>query len=140
MKKLSIFALLAFCLSALSNAESRGTAQMTVCGSPESTLIDDFIGAKKGLPTSWDDFEEIALLKKGSLQLDSFRIKTTNSFALVPGAPVIQAESGISRDYQGRRLFLISREENLTKSLGRASSTTRTSSPSMSMIFTATVV
>lgn len=119
MKALSLIALLVFGISALADEESRGIAQMNVCGSLERSLIDNYLIAKKRLPKSWDDFEEIALSKKGSLQLDAFRIKTINSFALVPGCPVIQTQPGIPSDYRGRRLFLISRQEVVTKSSQR---------------------
>jgi hypothetical protein len=45
------------------------------------------------------------------MKRDAYLIKSANSFALVPGAPSIREQQGISRSYYGNRLFLISREE-----------------------------
>lgn len=76
----------------------------------------EFIGTGKGIPKSWDDFSEIRMMKDGILQMQLFRVRTINSFALVPNTPVIPPETGIPKDYIGSRSFMISRSENFTAS------------------------
>lgn len=92
---------------------------MRICGFLESCLVRQSIDDNKNLPTSWNDFEVISYIKKDLKNHSLFELKTINSFAIVPGAPLIQPESGISGEYRGHRLFLISREENITKYSGK---------------------
>ena len=63
------------------------------------------------LPSSWDEIEPIAEIRKMDPRGSLYTMRTINSFSLVPGAPVIIKEPGISREHYGKRLFLISREE-----------------------------
>jgi hypothetical protein len=99
-------------------ANSTIEAEMAFCRDLESSLNYQFIDDEKDLPTSWDDFAEIGMIKKKLLPRNSIQLKTINSLALVPGAPVIHAQPGIPGEYQGHRLFLISRTENITKPSG----------------------
>lgn len=100
-------------------SQARGiSGEMGVCRELEIELSFRLKQEQKGLPDSWDDFIGVVAVKKGQLELESFRVKAINSFALVPGAPVIQTQKGIPREYQGYRLVLISREENITERAG----------------------
>lgn len=96
-------------------AKSWTTAEMVQCTSYEMALNDEFISQGKELPRTWDAFALVQLIKKGTIQKQLFQLKTTNSFALVPGAPVIASGPGIPYEYANHRLFLISRHENITK-------------------------
>jgi hypothetical protein len=69
----------------------------------------------KSIPTSWDDFIEISWMKSGKSERSSGYIKRVNSFALVPGMPIIQPQQGISEEYVGKKLYAISRHINYTK-------------------------
>lgn len=68
------------------------------------------------LPSSWDEIEPVLEIRKMDPRGLLYTMKTINSFALVPGAPVISKEPGISREYYGKRLFLISRAEEPVQS------------------------
>ncbi len=68
-------------------------------------------GAGGSLPRSWADFETVRSMRKGDRQSDVNRMRLINSFAMVPGAPVIINGLGIPMDFQGCSLLLISREE-----------------------------
>jgi hypothetical protein len=94
------------------------TAEMGVCKELEASLVIQFIVSGKDLPMTWDEFEEIGLIKKNSLERQSFKIKSINSFSLVPNTPLIRDQLGISHQYSGLRLFLISRRGIATKSSG----------------------
>jgi hypothetical protein len=72
----------------------------------------------KGIPESWDELMTIERMKAGMVKHRLNIAKAINTFALVPGAPVIGSRNGISRDYSGHRLFLISRNEIVAESLG----------------------
>lgn len=67
------------------------------------------------LEDSWDDFIQIRMIKNGILEKSGYTIKTINSFALVPGAPVIQSQPGVPRELVGYQLFLTSREETILR-------------------------
>lgn len=118
MKKLVITMLIVLGCTVLSNANSTISAELVICREIELSLKYQFINDHKDLPVSWAEFEGIRMTKAGLLQYESFRAKTINSFAIVPGAPIIQSQLGIPREYSGWRLFLISRDENPTKTSG----------------------
>ncbi|MEO7100051.1 MAG: hypothetical protein ABI162_11860 [Luteolibacter sp.] len=105
-----------FSLSLLAGNCRAVTAELRVCRELELSLAVEFIDNNKDLPKSLDEFAGISMMKKGLMESDLFRVKIINSLALVPGAPVIQSLPGIPQEYRGRRLFLVSREENVTKS------------------------
>jgi hypothetical protein len=115
MKAFIRITLIALSFSMFSNANSTISAKMMICIEIESNLLYQFVNVRKDLPVSWDEFQTISMTKSGLLQYQTFRAKTINSFALVPGAPIIQPQPGISREYSGHRLFLISRDETFTK-------------------------
>lgn len=119
MKHPSVIVLFFLFSSIFSNADVKKSAQMGVCSFLQGLLEFQVFHESKDLPTSWETFEVIGTMKKGSSKKQLFEMKTINSFALVPSLPIIQSEPGIPGDYQGNRLFLISREENVTKASGR---------------------
>lgn len=118
MKTLVISMLIVLGFTVLSNANSTSSAELVICREIESNLLNQFIDEHKNLPVSWAEFEGISMTKRGLLQYQSFRAKTINSLALVPGAPIIKSQLGIPREYSGWRLFLISRDKNFTKTSG----------------------
>ena len=97
---------------------TKRSSQLRVCQFLESMLMFQVFEEKKKLPSSWDTFDVINLMRKKPLHSQLHQMKTINSFVIVPGAPVIQDQPGISREYKGQRLFLISREENVTRFTG----------------------
>jgi hypothetical protein len=103
------------CAPIFVNANSSITAQMGICNQIEMSLSFRLINEKKEIPKSWDELIDIEMAKKRPLDRNGFRVKTINSFALVPGAPLIQSQSEIPREYRNHRLFMISREENIGK-------------------------
>jgi hypothetical protein len=117
MKQFTTILLIAL-LPFVSNADTRKTAEMRVSNDLVMEIIVQLDSPDKALPKSWDDFESIGMMKNGLLKHQLFRAKTMNSFALVPGAPVIDPQLEISREIRGHRLFLISREEKFIKSQG----------------------
>jgi hypothetical protein len=117
MKLFTTFFLIAF-WPLLSKADSRMTAEMIVSNNLVGEMYVQIDSIDQELPKSWDDFESIGMMKNQSLKHQLFRAKIINTFALVPGAPVIASQPGISREYYGHRLFLVSRVETFTKSQG----------------------
>lgn len=102
---------------AYSNSSLQAT-EMGVCRDLEMSLMMQFIEEGKALPKTWDDFQEVGLIKKNPSGRDLFKINSINSFSLVPNIPLIKDQAGISHEYRGLRLFLISRQGIDTKSSG----------------------
>lgn len=117
MKQLTTILLIAFWPFHL-NADMIKTAEAGVVYNLGMELEVQIDSLGKELPKSWDDFETIGMMKNGLLKHQLFQAKTINSFALVPTAPIIEAQPGISQEYQGHRLFLISKKENFTTNKG----------------------
>ena len=118
MKKILKFSLFVFVIF-YSCAECRADP-LTLSGSLALQLDTSLNDRREELATSWDDFIQIQMIKNGSSAKDGFTIKTLNSFALVPGSPVIENRPGIPREFVGYRVFLTSREETtLRKERGR---------------------
>lgn len=119
MKKLLITISFAFGFLHSAEADSKAvSSEMRVCRFLERLLDFQINHEKRELPTSWETFDVIGLMKKNPLKQQLFESRVVNSFALVPDTPLIQPQPGISPDYLGHRLFLISREQNITKSAG----------------------
>lgn len=70
------------------------------------------------IPEGWRDFMLVNYMKTESLHSAS-NFKVVNSFALVPHSPVIKENKEIPKEYSGKRLFLISRYQVYTDSLGQ---------------------
>lgn len=117
MKKSLTIAILASCLPSLVMASGGISAEFGVCRELEIALGFQMDEEKK-LPASWDDFEKVRVMKKGTIKHQLFTAKAINSFALVPGAPVIEHQAGIPHEYPGYRLVFISREAGKSKSSG----------------------
>lgn len=111
MKFLQTLWIVFLCSCLNCEATSRGNRKLGVAYLLEGSLRGKL--SNQPLPDSWDEIEPVVEIRKmdprGSLHV----MKTINSFALVPGAPVIIKEPGISYEYYGKRLFLISRSEDV---------------------------
>lgn len=70
------------------------------------------------LPRDWNDFVSVRYAKEGRMRLSLAKMARTNELALVPGTPVIAADSKISREYTGWGLLAISREEKFHETYG----------------------
>lgn len=105
-------------ISGFSEGSTKSILGISVCDFLVSELYVIRDSGSKDLPKSWDAFESIRLMKDGSLRHQLSRAKAINSLSLVPRSPIIGADPGIPREYRGRHLFLISREENFTKFSG----------------------
>ncbi len=103
-----LLALLCSCLNC--QATSRGNRKLGVAYLLEGSLRGKL--SNQPLPGSWDEIEPVVEIRKMDPRGSLYVMKTINSFALVPGAPVIIKEPGISYEYYGKRLFLISRSED----------------------------
>ncbi len=114
MKIISLMIAFTACLVNITCATSRSLSrEMNVCYDLEAFLIVRLNYEKKGLPESWNDFEEVAMNLMGLSKTSPLRREAINSFALVPGAPVIKPHPKIPVKYSGNRLILISRIENV---------------------------
>ena len=75
------------------------------CRQIEMSLAEEFLKAKKPLPSS---FEEMELLRE-IVARDPEDSRSINGMVIVPEAPKISSQRGISRTRSDRRLFAISR-------------------------------
>lgn len=107
-----------FCLLNRIEASNGISAEFGFCKEFEFSLGFRLEHENKGIPTAWEEFEAIEMMKSGSMALQLRRAKAINSFALVPGAPMIESDAGIPREYAGYRLVFISRAESQTKLAG----------------------
>ena len=118
MMKTVLMLLLVPLISSFSEGSTKSISGIRICNSLVGELYVFLESGRKDLPKSWDAFESIRLMKSGSLKHQLSRANIINSLSLVPGSPIIDEYPGISRDYRGLRLFLISREEIFTESSG----------------------
>lgn len=94
------------------SAKSQSTYEFIIIGGLSSEIAYNLqTGGEKSLPSSWDDFLSIRATNEGRMEPDLPRMRIVNSFALVPGAPVISPDLRIPREYAGFRLILINRAE-----------------------------
>jgi hypothetical protein len=102
-------------------ADSRQDKQRLMCSQIQMMLDFRLTHQKKEIPVSWDELENVRVMKEVGFDPNGFEEKMINAFALVPGAPVIPDHPGISKDHRGHRLFMINREEvtNSFKKSGR---------------------
>ncbi len=91
---------------------------MRICRDIEMDLNLTFIKNHKELPSSWDEFTEVKMTNTGSTERNIFRMKTINSFALVPNRPEIKLDQGIPKEYSGKFLYLIGKKEINSKNSG----------------------
>ncbi|MES2921032.1 MAG: hypothetical protein V4819_05780 [Verrucomicrobiota bacterium] len=110
MKSLQTLLLVILCSCLSCEATSKGNSKLNVASFLERSLIGKL--SNQPLPSSWDEIEPVVEIRAMDPRGWVFAMKTINSFALVPGAPVIIKDPGISGDYYGKRLFLISRSED----------------------------
>lgn len=118
MKLILIAVLLASCCVLRVCASGGVSGEFGVCNSLGISLSIALDQEKKELPSTWEQFELVKAIKQGKLNNQLFSAKAINSFALVPGAPVIQIQSGIPREYSGYRIVFISRKGSITKYAG----------------------
>lgn len=118
MKTAFFFLILVILKSNILTAGGRRSAEFGVCNDMAMSLDFRLNHENKELPNTWDDFEMIRVMKKGTMKHQLFSAKTINSFALVPGAPEIKPQTGIPYEYPGYRLVFISREGGRSKSSG----------------------
>lgn len=91
---------------------------MGVCQNLEADVAFRLDHEGKAIPVTWDDLVTVEKMKNGMVKHQLNTAKAINSFALVPGSPKIGVGPGISQDYGGHHLFLISRVENFTRNSG----------------------
>lgn len=93
--------------SSIMHLHAGGDATITlgICRDISMSLKDDFIDQGKSLPASFEDFPML----KSSVEKYPGILKHLNTLAIVPNAPIIGEELGISRSLSGRRIFAISR-------------------------------
>jgi hypothetical protein len=113
-----VFSVALIMTNALLADSKRVSFEMGVCQSLEFDIAYRLDHEGKGVPSKWNDFVTVERMQSGMVEHQLGTAKAINSFALVPGAPVIGEGPGISPDYIGHRLFLISRAENFTKNSG----------------------
>jgi hypothetical protein len=90
-------------------ARSEMSQARYACNMIELAIWDEFVSQGKPLPSSWDDITSFREMKKNMSTQSINTLRHINAFALVPNAPVIHAEAGISRNISDRRLFAIGR-------------------------------
>jgi hypothetical protein len=93
--------------SSIMHLHAGGDATITlgICRDISMSLKDDFIDQGKSLPASFEDFPML----KSSVEKYPGILKHLNTLAIVPNAPIIGEELGISRSRSGRKIFAISR-------------------------------
>lgn len=119
MKIIALIGLGCFLFLSRIFADSKSVSfEMSACKEIGFFLSFRLDNERKGIPEKWDDLVLVEKMKGGMVKHQLEMAQAINSFALVPDSPMISASPGISRDYSGHRLFLISRVENFTKSSG----------------------
>lgn len=71
-----------------------------------------------GLPDSWNDFITVSNALEGKSKIDPYQMETINSFALVPGHPIIKSHPQIPREFIGCSLLTINRKEKFAEEYG----------------------
>lgn len=83
---------------------------MNLCNSISLQIKAEFLDLGKDIPKSWGELPGIKMIQEGRLALGVNGLNAYNNFAIVPGAPLIRASSGIPKEYVGMHLFLIRRD------------------------------
>ncbi len=106
------------CVFSRCQADVSIAPEVRICRDVEMDLNHTFIKKFKELPSSWAEFTEVKMTNKGTSERNTFRIKTINSFALVPNRPKIKLDSEIPTEYSGKFLYLIGKHEVISKNSG----------------------
>lgn len=108
MKTTVIYLAILLWLLAPCGATSDSTDSLSVCREIGVSLTLEYLKQGRSLPDSLNRLEGFREYRRGDL----WALRIANSMAVVPGAPVIRLEQGISRDRVGPKLFAIGRYES----------------------------
>ncbi|MEO5716495.1 MAG: hypothetical protein ABIT37_23660 [Luteolibacter sp.] len=112
MKNLNLIVATCIGLSSLCLASVDSTPTMSICRNLEQIVWNEFLAQGKKLPVNWDDIQAIQEMKQNHASYAVREFKLYNSLAIVPGAPIIAQQPGISQNHANRKLFAISRTSN----------------------------
>lgn len=99
-------------LNNLAFSRSDSTPAMQMCRTIEIALYEDFILPGKSLPASFEDMPFLRECAEHQWADRPHEFDRLNDLAIVPNAPAIKNEQGISANRAGSRLFAISRTWN----------------------------
>lgn len=99
-------------------AKTSISPEMNACRQIELMVGIEFLAKGKDIPITWGEIPTIQRMRNETqgeyVDTSSINLlRHLNSFAIVPHAPVIVSEPGISKKRAAKRLFAISRDKNL---------------------------
>lgn len=113
MKKLLLLVCCIFPqLTPFAFSRTETTAAMQMCRTVEIALYEDFILPGKPLPVSFEDMPYLRECAENQWADRPHEFELLNDLVVVPYAPAIKKEQGISSNRAGLRLFAISRTWN----------------------------
>lgn len=110
MKSLITGLLLLICFSNGSLARVDITSSKAVYKDVTLIIWNDYLREGKELPVSWKEIPTLKEMVADQSVRHADAFKVLNSMAIVPGAPIIFAEPGVSTIFSGRRLFAIAKK------------------------------
>lgn len=116
MKKILIAFHIFACLTAIVFAKSEMSSQTAFFRQVTICVFDEFVDSKKELPKTFDSILSLrSSIEKTSISHRANAISYINMLAIVPNAPLIQPEQGISHKFANYRLFAIGRSKSFDK-------------------------
>ncbi len=106
--------LIAFLLGTVNAAIAHNleTPTLGICRRLAMIVWDEVIREGHTLPESWDEIPGIGRIRNDPSVMNPSELAIINTLAIVPHAPEIVPEPGISRDHSERRLFVIGRKSS----------------------------
>lgn len=102
--------LVSFFLMTHAFCKSSKSYEFSICGSIAFEIRAELIDQGRELPSSWDELTSVSSIKAGRMKPDILVMEIINSFALVPGKPLIHSDAAVPLKYDGKKLVMIGRQ------------------------------